>query len=74
MLICDNSNKEDTGLEPCACCIGYACKLLTETNKTVATICYDSGFNNFSNFNRHFKSITHKTPLEYRKRDELDAP
>ncbi|MEO6730324.1 MAG: AraC family transcriptional regulator [Ferruginibacter sp.] len=53
--------------------IGHACKLLTETNKTVATICYDSGFNNFSNFNRHFKSITRKTPLEYRKHFELDA-
>jgi AraC-like DNA-binding protein len=43
--------------------IGHAGKLLAETNKTVA----ESGFNNFSNFNRHFKAITQKTPLEYRK-------
>lgn len=50
--------------------IGHACKLLAETNKTVATICYESGFNNFSNFNRHFKSITKKTPLEYRRHYE----
>jgi YesN/AraC family two-component response regulator len=47
--------------------IGHACKLLAETNKSVADICYESGYNNFSNFNRHFKSITQKTPLEHRK-------
>jgi AraC-like DNA-binding protein len=50
--------------------VGHAGKLLAETNKTVATICYESGFNNFSNFNRHFKAITKKTPLEYRKHYE----
>jgi AraC-like DNA-binding protein len=47
--------------------IGKACKLLAETNKSVAEICYDCGYNSFSNFNRHFKSITGKTPLEHRK-------
>lgn len=50
--------------------IGHACKLLAETNKSVADICYESGYNNFSNFNRHFKSITQKTPLNYRMRYE----
>ena len=50
--------------------IGHAGKLLAETNKPVAGICYESGFNNFSNFNRHFKAITKKTPLEYRKQYE----
>jgi AraC-like DNA-binding protein len=47
--------------------IGHACKLLAETNKSVADICYDSGFNNFSNFNRHFKSVAGRTPLNHRK-------
>lgn len=47
--------------------IGHACKLLAETDKTVSSVCYESGYNNFSNFNRHFKSITSKTPLEHRK-------
>ena len=28
---------------------------------------YESGFNNLSNFNRQFKKITEKSPLEYRK-------
>ncbi len=44
-----------------------ACKLLSETDKPVAGICYESGFNNFSNFNRYFKNITGQTPLQYRK-------
>jgi AraC-like DNA-binding protein len=47
--------------------IGHACKLLAETEKPVADICYESGFNNFSNFNRHFKFITGRTPLNHRK-------
>lgn len=47
--------------------ISHACKLLTEGDLSIAIISYESGFMNFSNFNRHFKSITNKTPLEYRK-------
>jgi AraC-like DNA-binding protein len=47
--------------------IGHACKLLAETEKTIAEVCYESGFNNFSNFNRHFKEITSKTPMAHRK-------
>jgi AraC-like DNA-binding protein len=47
--------------------IGHACKLLAETEKSVAEICYESGFNNFSNFNRHFKGIAGRTPLNHRK-------
>lgn len=47
--------------------IGHACKLLAETHKSVAEICYECGYNNFSNFNRQFKGITGKTPLRHRK-------
>ncbi len=47
--------------------IGHACKLLAETNKSIIDICYDCGYNNFSNFYRHFKYITRKTPLQYKK-------
>jgi AraC-like DNA-binding protein len=47
--------------------VGHACKLLAETHHPVAEICYKSGFNNFSNFNRHFKSIAGRTPLAHRK-------
>ncbi|KHJ39425.1 bifunctional transcriptional activator/DNA repair enzyme AdaA [Pedobacter glucosidilyticus] len=47
--------------------VSHACKLLIETDFSIAVISYESGFMNFSNFNRHFKAITGKTPLEYRK-------
>lgn len=47
--------------------IGYACKLLLEDNNTIAQICYESGYNTLSNFNKQFKEITQKTPYEYKK-------
>lgn len=47
--------------------IGYACKLISENKKAIADICYSSGFNNLSNFNRQFKKIKKKSPLQYKK-------
>lgn len=47
--------------------IGNACKLLAETNRSISDICYSCGYNNLSNFNRHFKTITGKTPVSHRK-------
>lgn len=47
--------------------IGYACKLLIENKMSIAQVCYDSGFNNLSNFNRHFKNYFQLTPLQYIK-------
>ncbi|MBC7688705.1 MAG: helix-turn-helix transcriptional regulator, partial [Aquabacterium sp.] len=47
--------------------IGYACRLLIEDEKNVAEICYEAGYNNVSHFNHHFKLITKKKPLEYKK-------
>lgn len=44
--------------------IGYACRLLRE-KKQVATACYESGFNNISNFNRQFKKMKGMNPSEY---------
>ena len=46
--------------------VEYACKLLANSNHTVAQIAYDSGFNNQSHFNKQFKIITKYTPTEYR--------
>lgn len=48
--------------------IGYACKLLIENDKNVASVCFESGFNNISNFNRQFKAITKVSPSDYFKR------
>lgn len=47
--------------------VGHACKLLIENKLTISSVCYESGFNNFSNFNKFFKSITGKSPLQYKK-------
>lgn len=47
--------------------IGYACKLLIENPYKISEVCYESGFNNISNFNRQFKMIKHMTPSKYLK-------
>jgi AraC-like DNA-binding protein len=45
--------------------IGHACKLLMEDYDSIAQVCLESGFQNFSNFNRYFKAITRLTPNQY---------
>lgn len=44
----------------------HACKLLSETKRTVADIAFECGFNNFSHFNKQFKVFAGKSPSEYR--------
>lgn len=46
--------------------IGMACRLLRKTDYSVSQIGFLSGFNNLSNFNRHFKKYMNCTPSEYR--------
>lgn len=47
--------------------VGYACKLMIENTLDITSICFESGFNNISNFNRQFKSIKGMSPTEYIK-------
>ncbi len=47
--------------------IKHACEMLTETDESVAQVCYDCGFNTLSNFNKQFKEIMFKKPSEYKK-------
>lgn len=47
--------------------IGYACKLISENNKSVVEIAYESGFKNLANFNRQFRKMKKMTPSEYKK-------
>ena len=44
----------------------YAKNLLFNSNNSVQEICYDSGFENDSHFNRIFKASFGLTPLQYR--------
>lgn len=45
--------------------ISQACRLLMQEDKSVAQVCYESGFSNLSNFNRKFKGIMSKTPRQF---------
>ncbi len=46
--------------------INHATKLLMSTEKSIAEICYDCGYNNVSYFNRKFKEIMNETPTEFK--------
>ncbi|ASB48855.1 AraC family transcriptional regulator [Alkalitalea saponilacus] len=45
--------------------IDYACKLLQNTDYSISRICFETGFNNLSNFNRFFKERMRMTPRDY---------
>lgn len=45
-----------------------ACKLLVNSNMTVTQICYNTGYNNISHFNRQFKLITGLTAKQYARK------
>lgn len=47
--------------------IDYALKLLKEDKVSINQVSYESGYSTLSNFNKHFKEVTNKTPLNYRK-------
>ncbi len=47
--------------------VGHACRRLIEDDATVAEIAFGSGFNNLSNFNRHFLELKGVTPRGYRR-------
>ena len=44
----------------------HASKLLAEQPMSITEVCYESGFNNFSHFNKQFKAFTGQNPSEYR--------
>ena len=46
----------------------FACKLLMNPDLSILDVCFDSGFNNLSHFNKQFRKTTGVTPTEYRKR------
>ena len=47
--------------------IEKACKLLTESKEKIQNICFLCGFTSLSNFNKCFKTVCGKTPMQYRK-------
>lgn len=47
--------------------VGYACKLLIETDQNIINVCYESGYNTLANFNKQFLKVKGETPSRYRK-------
>jgi AraC-like DNA-binding protein len=47
--------------------IGHACKMLIEKDLSIAEICFASGYNNISYFNRQFKFIKKTTPQLFKQ-------
>lgn len=48
--------------------VGRACRLLLETDKSIAEISYECGFGNLSNFNRQFLRTRKISPRQFRQR------
>ncbi|MFZ2784921.1 MAG: AraC family transcriptional regulator [Sediminibacterium sp.] len=46
--------------------ISYACRELMNDNTNITEICYQSGFNTFSNFTKTFKKVTGTSPRDYK--------
>lgn len=44
----------------------HAIKLLTEEDISIAQICEECGYSNYSHFTKHFKEFTGRTPTQYR--------
>ena len=49
----------------------HASKLLNESQMSIADVCFECGFNNFSHFNKQFNEITGKSASQYRKEIKL---
>jgi AraC-like DNA-binding protein len=47
--------------------VGHACKLLSEKDRNIVDVAYDSGYNSLSNFNKQFKKYKQMSPKEYRR-------
>ena len=47
--------------------VGYACRRLVETDLSVESICFESGFNNKTNFMEQFRKIVKCTPYQFKK-------
>ncbi|WP_244518369.1 AraC family transcriptional regulator [Phyllobacterium sp. OV277] len=47
--------------------ISRACNMINEQAEPITSICFNVGYKNISNFNRHFKRECGLTPSDYRK-------
>ncbi|MGB5511285.1 MAG: AraC family transcriptional regulator [Woeseiaceae bacterium] len=52
--------------------VGKACRVLLESDRPIAEIAYQSGFNNLSNFNRRFKDLRGVSPRQFRDLHQIE--
>lgn len=48
--------------------IGYASKMLIETDKNISELAFESGYNSLSNFNKRFRELKGLSPKQYRQK------
>jgi AraC-like DNA-binding protein len=48
--------------------IAHACQLIRENDLSITQICFESGFNNYANFNRQFYKMKGVNPIDYRNK------
>lgn len=53
--------------------IESACQMLTADDVSITEVCFQSGFNNVSNFNRQFRAVKGMSPSEFRALQRLNA-
>ena len=54
--------------------INRACEMLVGSERRIADICFEVGFNNLSNFNRQFQALKHMTPRAFRRQHRAHDP
>ncbi|MBE0653161.1 MAG: helix-turn-helix domain-containing protein [Bacteroidales bacterium] len=54
--------------------VEFASQLLMDPDLSILEVCYDSGYNNLSHFNKQFMKVKGLTPSGYRKRGEHFMP
>ncbi|AMM20323.1 hypothetical protein AX769_09300 [Frondihabitans sp. PAMC 28766] len=53
--------------------VNVACRLLRDSDRSVADISVECGFTNLSNFNRRFRDVKNVTPREFRTRSRIEV-
>jgi len=51
--------------------IKNACHLLKNSEKSIADVCFESGFGNHSHFNKVFRKSTGQTPIQFRQLNQF---
>ncbi|WP_430814982.1 AraC family transcriptional regulator [Carboxylicivirga sp. RSCT41] len=51
--------------------IGKACELLINGDKSISDVCFDTGFNSLTSFNRVFKELKQVTPRDFKRKYQV---